>query len=276
MRKEGIWGRWNGHLAAGACLLLPVALVAAFGPLLAPYSPTAFHMTARLAPPGPGFVLGTDNFGRDVLSRVLTGSRSALAMGLIATALGAALGTAVGVVAGYLGGVADELIMRIVDAVLAIPGLLLALLILTVLGPSLRNAIVAVGLAFAAGLSRVARSATLAARTQDYVRAAEARGERTPYIVLGEILPNIMAPVVVEATIRIGFAVMTGATLSFLGLGVQPPSSDWGLMIAESIPYVSQAPWLVVAPGVAIGITTIGFNVFGDGLRDYLNPQVRS
>lgn len=270
------WGRWNGHLAAGACLLAPVALVAMLGPLLAPYSPTGFHMAMRLAPPGPAFVLGTDNFGRDVLSRVLTGSRSALAMGLVATALGAVLGTCVGVTAGYLGGTADDVIMRLVDAVLAIPGLLLALLILTVLGPSLRNAIVAVGIAFAAGLSRVARSAALSARTQDYVRAAEARGERAPYILFGEILPNVVAPILVEATIRIGFAVMTGATLSFLGLGVQPPSSDWGLMIADAIPYVSQAPWLVVAPAVAIGVTTVGFNVFGDGLRDFLNPQVGS
>lgn len=265
--------RWNAHIVAGGCLLLPVAVVAAVGPLLAPYPPTAFHMTARLAPPGPGFVLGTDNFGRDVLSRVLTGSRSALEMGLLATALGVALGTCVGVTVGYLGGIVDEVVMRVVDAVLTIPGLLLALLILTVLGASLRNAILAVGIAFAAGLSRVARGVTLAARRQDYVRAPEARGETTSYILAGEILPNVIAPVVVEGTIRIGFAVMTGATLSFLGLGVQPPSSDWGLMIAEAIPYLFQAPWLVVAPAAAIGVTTIGFNVLGDGLRDLLNPQ---
>jgi peptide/nickel transport system permease protein len=220
-------------------------------------------------------MLGTDNFGRDVLSRVLTGSRSALEMGLLATALGVALGGVVGVTVGYLGGVVDEVVMRLVDAVLAIPGLLLALLILTVLGSSLKNAILAVGIAFAAGLSRVARSATLAARQEDYVRAAEARGEGMLYILAGEILPNVIASIVVEGTIRIGFAVMTGATLSFLGLGVQPPSSDWGLMIAEAIPYLFQAPWLVIAPAVAIGMTTVGFNVLGDGLRDLLNPQSR-
>jgi peptide/nickel transport system permease protein len=263
------------HAFAGALILLPVAFVAAFGPLLAPYVPTAFHMRAQFSPPGGAFLLGTDNFGRDVLSRVLTGSRSALAIGLLSTALATALGTAVGITTGYLGGAVDDLLMRLMDAMMAIPALLMALLILTAIGPSFANAILAVGVAFAPGMSRVTRSVTLSVRTEDYVRAAEARGERTPYILASEILPNVAAPVIVEATIRIGFAIMTGASLSFLGLGAQPPSSDWGLMISQARPYLFRAPWMIVAPGVAIGITTVGFNLLGDGLRDLLNPRIR-
>jgi peptide/nickel transport system permease protein len=263
------------HALAGALILLPVAFVAAFGPLLAPYVPTAFHMSAQFAPPGGGFLLGTDNFGRDVLSRVLTGSRSALAIGLLSTALATILGTGVGITAGYLGGGVDDLLMRLMDAMMAIPALLMALLILTATGPSFTNAIMAVGIAFAPGMSRVTRSVTLSVRTEEYVRAAEARGERTPYILTSEILPNVAAPIIVEATIRIGFAIMTGASLSFLGLGAQPPSSDWGLMISQARPYLFRAPWMIVAPGVAIGVTTVGFNLLGDGLRDLLNPRIR-
>ncbi len=263
------------HALAGALILVPVAFVAVFGPLLAPYAPTAFHMSAQFSPPGGGFLLGTDNFGRDVLSRVLTGSRSALAIGLLSTALATSLGTAVGITAGYLGGAVDDLLMRLMDAMMAIPALLMALLILTAIGPSFTNAILAVGIAFAPGMSRVTRSVTLSVRTEEYVRAAEARGERTPYILTSEILPNVAAPIIVEATIRIGFAIMTGASLSFLGLGAQPPSSDWGLMISQARPYLFRAPWMIVAPGVAIGVTTVGFNLLGDGLRDLLNPRIR-
>jgi len=246
----------------------------AVGPVLAPHNPETFHPQYRLQGPIPGFWLGTDQFGRDLLSRILAGARPTVLFGVTATLMGTVLGTVVGVLSGYPAGWLDDLIMRVMDGMLAIPGLLFALLIITALGTGKLSALVAIGVAFTPGMARGARSATLAGRTQDYVKAAVARGERPTYLVLREILPNVVAAVVVEASIRIAFAIMLGASLSFLGVGAQPPSSDWGLMVSEGRAYMFSNPWVVVWPGLSIAVVSIAFNLFGDGLRDMLNPRV--
>ena len=184
-----------------------------------------------------------------------------------------AAGAVIGVLSGYLGGIVDEALMRLTDAIMAIPSLLFALMIIAVLGSSSINAVLAIGIAFAPGMARIARSVTLQVRSLDYVAAAKARGESLGWIVAAEILPNTIAPVIVEGTIRVAFAIMTLATLSFLGLGAQPPDPEWGLMIAEARDHLFRSPWPVAVPGAAIAIVAIGFNLLGDGLRDVLNPK---
>jgi peptide/nickel transport system permease protein len=258
---------------AGLLLVAVAVLAAAIGPLVAPYSPEQFHITARFRGPGPDFWLGTDQFGRDLLSRILLGARPTLLLAILATGLGTGLGAVIGTLSAFLGGRADEAIMRTVDAIMAIPGLLLALLIVTALGANAANALVAIGIAFAPGMARITRSVALTVRKQDYVNAAVARGESSRFIVLSEMLPNVIAPILVETTIRVAFAIMTLATLSFLGLGAQPPSSEWGLMVSEARSYLFRNPWMLVWPGIAIAIVAIGFNLLGDGLRDALNPR---
>jgi peptide/nickel transport system permease protein len=261
------------HGAAGSFLLLLVALACLLGPALAPHDPDALDFLGRFRPPGARNWLGADQLGRDVLSRLLIGARTTVPLALLATLLGTLSGAVLGTLSAYLGGRWDEAIMRTVDAVMAVPGLLLALLIASTLGKSGGNAMIAVAVAFVPGMTRVTRSVALAARRQDYVAAAIARGEGGAWIVLCEMLPNVAAPVVVETTIRVAFAVMLFATLGFLGLGAQPPASDWGLMVAEARRFLHQAPWMIIAPGAAIAMTAIGFNLLGDGLRDALNPR---
>jgi peptide/nickel transport system permease protein len=259
--------------ALGSAMILLVALAAVAGPALAPYEPERFHILARFSGPSAEHWLGADQFGRDILSRILAGARSTLGLAVAATLLGTCIGAIIGTIAAFLGGWTDEVIMRVIDAIMAIPGLLFILLIVTVLGASAVNALLAVGIAFAPGMARVTRSAALTVRRQDYVNAAVARGESGAFIVLREMLPNVIGPIVVEATIRVAFAVMSLATLSFLGLGAQPPSSEWGLMVAEARPYLFRNAWMMAAPGAAIALVATGFNLFGDGLRDVLNPR---
>lgn len=259
--------------AAGLAILCLLALICVFGTALAPFDPEKIDFLGRFRPPGEQFWLGGDQLGRDVLSRILIGARTTLPMALAATLLGTLSGATIGTVSAYLGGRADEVIMRTVDAVLAVPGLLLALLVVNTLGKGSFNAMIAIAIAFAPGMARVTRSVALAVRQQDYVAAAIARGESGRWIVFREMLPNVVAPVVVETTIRVAFAVMLFATLSFLGLGAQPPAPEWGLMISEARGFLHEAPWLIVGPGVAIALTAIGFNLLGDGLRDALNPR---
>jgi peptide/nickel transport system permease protein len=259
--------------AAGAAIVLLIVVACALGPALAPIDPERIDFLGRLKPPGAAHWLGGDQLGRDVLSRLLVGARSTVPLALAATLLGTAAGAVLGTLSAYLGGRWDEAIMRTVDAVMAVPGLLLALLLVSTLGKGSFNAMLAIGIAFAPGMARVTRSVALAARRQDYVAAAIARGERGSWIVLREMLPNVVAPVVIESTIRVAFAIMLLATLSFLGLGAQPPASDWGLMVSEARRFLHQAPWMLIAPAAALGLTAIGFNLLGDGLRDALNPR---
>jgi peptide/nickel transport system permease protein len=259
--------------AVGAAILLVVTLVCVAGPYVAPYDPEKLDFLGRFAAPGARHWLGGDQLGRDVLSRLLTGARTTVPAALAATLLGTLAGALVGTLSAYLGGRWDEAIMRTVDAVMALPGLLLALLVASTLSKGGLGAAAAIAVAFAPGMARVTRSVALTVRRQEYVAAAIARGESGARIVLREMLPNVAAPVVVEVTIRVAFAVMLFATLSFLGLGAQPPAPEWGLMVSEGRRFLHQAPWLVIAPGVAIALTAIGFNLLGDGLRDAMNPR---
>ncbi|MEM5529457.1 ABC transporter permease [Gammaproteobacteria bacterium AS21] len=259
--------------AVGIVLVTLLLLISIFGPLLAPQDPESFNFGARFSPPSAEFLFGTDWFGRDLFSRILVGARSTVLLAILATVIGTASGALIGIFSGFVGGWVDELIMRTIDAIMAIPGLLLALMILTVLGSSSLNAVIAIGIAFAPGMARISRSTTLAVRELDYVSAARARGESKLWIIFAEILPNMVAPVIVEATIRVAFAIMTLATLSFLGLGAQPPSPEWGLMIAEAREHMFRSPWPILAPGISIALVAIAFNLLGDGLRDVLNPH---
>jgi peptide/nickel transport system permease protein len=259
--------------AIGIAILVLLAATCVLGGALAPHDPEAMNVLARFRGPGSGFWLGSDEFGRDTLSRLLVGARATVPLAVAATLIGALTGAVIGTFSAYLGGSWDEAIMRTVDAIMAIPGLLLALLVANTLGKGSFNAMLAIAVAFAPGMARVTRSVALTVRRQDYVSAAIARGERVSWIVLGEMLPNVAAPVVIETTIRVAFAVMLFATLSFLGLGAQPPASEWGLMVSEARRFLHQAPWMIVAPGAAIALTAIGFNLLGDGLRDAMNPK---
>jgi peptide/nickel transport system permease protein len=255
-------------------LFLSLALVAVvFGPSLAPYDPQAFHPRARLQPPSAEFLLGTDQFGRDLLSRLLTGARPTVLFGVGATLAGVVAGALIGLVAGVAGGWVDAVIMRVLDGLIAVPDLLFALLIVTVLGNGMGNALLAVAIAFTPGLARITRGTVLSLRARDYVLAAVARGEGLGWIVLREVMPNAIGPVIVEATIRVAFAVMIGATLGFLGLGAQPPSTEWGLMIAGARPYMWRDVWTVLVPSVGIAMVALGFNLTGDALRDRLDPR---
>ncbi len=259
--------------AIGGALLMVLLVAVLFGPSIAPYDPETFHIASRLIGPSAEFLLGTDQFGRDILSRLLWGARITILFSLVATLVGAFVGGAVGIMSGFLGGRFDEVLMRVVDAVMAIPSLLFALLIITVLGPSAVNAVIAIGIAFSPGMARVARSVTLSVRTRDFVAAAVARGESPLWIMTREIAPNMLAPVIVEATIRVAFAIMLLATLSFLGLGAQPPAPEWGLMISESRGFMFRSFWTIFWPGLAIATVAITFNLLGDALRDVLNPK---
>jgi peptide/nickel transport system permease protein len=257
----------------GLVLVGLMLIVVIVGPWIAPYNPEVFSPLQRYKPPNLQFWLGTDQYGRDILSRLLYGARATVVMAIIASALGTLAGALIGTTSAYLGGRSDEAIMRTIDAVMSIPSLLMALLIITLLGKSSVNALLAIGIAFTPGMARVTRSVALAVRKQDYVSAAIARGESARYIVWREMLPNVVAPIVVEMTIRVAFAVMLFATLSFLGLGAQPPAPEWGLMVAESRRFMHLSPWMILWPSLAIASVAIGFNLLGDGLRDALNPR---
>lgn len=258
---------------AGTVLLTIVALAVLFGPVVAPYDPQVFHTTVRLQGPSADHWLGTDQFGRDLLSRLLFGARSTIAFGLGATAIGVIVGSLIGVTAGVAGGWTDSVIMRGLDGMLAIPDLLFTLLIVTLLGGGTGEAMLAVAVAFTPGMARISRSSVLSIRTREYVLAAVARGESQRYIILFEVFPNAIGPIIVEATIRVSFAIMIGATLGFLGMGAQPPSTEWGLMVAEARQFMYRSPWVVAVPGLAIAAAAMGFNLFGDALRDSFDPR---
>ncbi|MCO7263424.1 ABC transporter permease [Dickeya zeae] len=259
--------------ATGLGILLLALITVCAGVHLAPADPEAISILARYKAPSAMHWFGTDQLGRDILSRVLVGARTTILYSLLATSLAMVAGSVIGTASAYLGGRMDEGIMRTMDAVMSIPSLLFALLIVSTLGQSSLNAVLAITIAFIPGMVRIARSVALAARQQDYVYAAIARGESSGYIILREMLPNIVAPIIVESTIRVSFAIMLFATLSFLGLGAQPPQPEWGLMVSEARAYFFNAPWMMLIPGLAIAIVAIGFNLLGDGLRDVLNPR---
>jgi peptide/nickel transport system permease protein len=263
--------RVNAYLLAGA-LLTSLALAVSFiGIFYSPYAPAQVDLLHRLAPPSLVHLLGTDRFGRDVLSRVLAGGWRSMTLGFGATALGLAIGLPIALATGYFRGRVDQVVMRFVDALLSIPTLVFALLIIVGLGPGQLQAILALGVAASPKFVRIVRGAALDAASQDYVTAARARGEGALYIQYGEVLPNIWPPVIVEGSINVGFALMGGAALSYLGLGTQPPYADWGVMINEAQKYISVSFWPLLGPALAICLSIVGFNLFGEGLRDRLH-----
>jgi peptide/nickel transport system permease protein len=272
--------RWRRLLvtpsaAIGGALLLAYLLLALIGSSIAPHSPLEFNYSEILKPPSSANWLGTDQYGRDVFSRVLSGARSIIVIAFGATALGVLGGTLIGLTAGYYGGKTDEAIMRIADGLMSFPSLLLALLILTTLGPSVSNIIIGVAITFVPRVARIIRSVALDLRTQPFVLAAQARGESAPYIITRELLPNTISAILVESSIRVGYAILIGASLGFLGLGVQPPTPDWGLMIYEGRSMIQVAPWLVLGPAVAISILVIAANLFADGMTRVLDSLER-
>jgi len=262
--------RANPSLAIGTVILGCVLALAVLAPLVAPYGVAEQSILDRLQGPGGKHLLGTDQYGRDLLSRTLFGGRTALLLGLGAVALGLLLGGPIGLASGYAGGRTDEVVMRVVDAFLSFPALLMALMIITALGASTAHALLAIGVANAPGIARIVRSQTLAVKHEEFVLAARAQGDSHAYIMFGEILPNLLPTIVIEASIRVGFAILAGASLSFLGLGVQPPAADWGLMIREARQQIFVSPWPLLCPGAALALTIVGFNLFGDGVRDRL------
>jgi peptide/nickel transport system permease protein len=242
-------------------------------PLIAPYNPNAINPIDTLQPPSPWYLMGTDAFGRDNLSRVIWGSRTSVQIGFVAVSISVIGGVILGLISGYHRGWINLLVMRLTDVMLAFPGILLALVIIAVLGRNLTSAMIAVGISAMPGYIRVVRSSVLSVREHDYVTAAHVIGCGSNRILLRHILPNVIAPVIVLATLGIPNAIIAGASLSFLGLGVQPPTSDWGEMLSSGRNQFALAPWLSIFPGLAIVITVLTINLFGDGLRDALDPR---
>jgi len=263
-----------GNLVVGGAIVTAFIVLAAMGPWITPFPFDQFDMRARFAPPGGVHWFGTDEFGRDVLSRVLAGAPYSLAMGFGATAISLAVGVPLGLFAAYYRGALGELIMRTVDLMISVPPILLGLLILAVTEPSLWKTILAVGVVYIPIMTRITRSVAIGLLVEDFVVAARARGEGAAYILFSEVLPNAWPPIIVETSLRVTFAILLGSALSFLGLGAQPPMSEWGLMIAGSRPFIEEAPWIGLAPGVALCVLLVSINLLGEGLRELLDPRL--
>ena len=259
---------------AGLLIVLFFLFMALFGPLVSPYGFAEQNVALRLQPPSWPHPFGTDLFGRDVLSRVLVGSRDIFLLSGTSTLAAVLLGLSVGLFAGYRGGLLDEVVMRLMDVLLAIPALLLAMLMLAMVGPSQLNVVVVVTLLYIPMVSRVVRSVVLDLKTKEFVEAARVRGESSLYIMFREILPNALSPLVVEAAARFSYSIFLIASLGFLGLGVQPPSPNWGLMVAEARDSFSLAPWMLAFPSAAIALLIVGVSLLGDGLRRLLRPGI--
>ena len=266
--------RRNPLAAVGAAMLATILLAILAGPLLSS-SPIAIDMARKLAPPGLAQPLGADFFGRDVLARVLHGGRATLAIGIGVVALAFLAGTAFGIVAGFLGGWADLVMMRVVDAVLSFPSLVLAIALAAALGPSLQNAMLAVAIALAPQFARLARAQALSISVLPYVEGAIAAGSTTRGILWRHILPNGIGPLLVQASLAVGSAILQTASLGFLSLGAQPPSPEWGADVSGNLQYLRETPWAALAPGVAILLTVLSFNLIGDALGDWFNPRRR-
>ena len=261
-------------LVVGGALVLALVAISALAQWIAPYPYDQLHIRDRFLPPNLTYLAGTDEYGRDVFSRLLIGSQLSLALGGTATLISMGIGVPLGMLAGYRRGATDELIMRTLDVMLAFPPIMLVLLILAVTPPSLLKTAIAIGVLAVAPIARVTRSVTLDLMSGEFMEAARARGERLRYMLMRELLPNIWPVLIVEASLRVVFAVLLGAVLSFLGFGVQPPAADWGLMISNGRAFVDTAPWISLAPGIAMSVTVIAISLVGDGLREVLDPRI--
>ncbi len=276
-RTTGLWRRAlrNPRIVIGATVLLIFFLMAIFAPFVATGDPTRQHPQQRLAPPSAVYPLGTDEFGRDLLSRLIYGSRVSLQVAFGSIALAVIAGVSIGLVGGYFGGAWETATMRLMDVLLAFPPILLAIAVVAFLGPGVRNLVIVIGILYTPRFARLVHASTLSERTREYIEAARAMGARAPRILVRGILPNILAPIIVQVSLSLGFAVLVESGLSFLGIGVRPPNPSWGLMIATGRGYMSQAIWPILWPSLAISFVILACNILGDGLRDTLDPHLR-
>ena len=253
------------------CILLFIAI---FAPLIAPYDPLDDNLMNRYEAPSKDHWMGTDEMGRDILSRIIYGSRISLKVGLLSISVALVFGTLLGILAGFYGGMVDMLIMRVMDIMLAFPSILLAITIVTILGPQLKNAILAIGIINIPRFARVIRSSVISIRESEYIDAARSLGANDIRIIVFHLLPNSLAPLIVQSTLGIAEAILEAAALSFLGLGAQPPQPEWGAMLSDARSALQRAPWVATFPGLAIIFGVFGFNLLGDGLRDALDPKI--
>ncbi len=280
-RQAGLWGdalrrlRRDRAAVVGVVIVVVLVVAAVLAPVLVPDSPTDQSFIDKFKPPGGDHWLGTDEFGRDTFSRVVYGSRVALWVGLAPVALAMVIGVTAGLAAGYYGGPIDQVVMRLVDIMLAFPWLLLAIGIMAILGPGINNVIIAVGIIYVPAFARIVRSSVLSIKEKEYVEAARASGQTDVRIITRHVLANAWAPIIVLATLSIGQAIIYAAGLSFIGLGTQPPNADWGVMLKSGHEFLRDSPWMGIFPGLAILVTVLAFNLVGDGLRDALDPRIR-
>jgi peptide/nickel transport system permease protein len=270
---------WLGRLlrkpsaVVGGTMVAGLLVVAALAPIVAPHSPTATFPEATLQPPSLRFPFGTDDLGRDVFSRVVYGTRISVQVGVIAVSIALVVGTAIGLLVGYFGGFVDNAVMRLMDVMLAFPEILLAIAIVAILGPSLNNTMVAIGLAVIPVYARTVRSSVLSVIGNDYIEAAHATGVGNLHIIVRHVLPNVLSPIIVLSTVNIGTAILIAAGLSFVGLGAQPPTPEWGSMLSTARAYLAIAPWMSVFPGLAIALVVLAVNLLGDAIRDVADPR---
>jgi peptide/nickel transport system permease protein len=272
-----VWRRFRRApgAVAGAAVVAAIVLLAVFAPLLAAGDPLAQHVAQGAQAPSAAHWFGTDKLGRDVFARILFGARISIRIGFVAVGLAITAGTMIGLVAGYAGKRVDTALMGAMDVMLAFPSIILAIAITTILGPSINNLMLAVGIVYVPQYARLARSSVLAVKEHEYVEAARAIGAGTPAILARHVLPNILAPLLVQATLGIATAELEAAGLSYLGLGARPPAPEWGAMLNDARDYWLSAPWALIFPGVSITVLVLGFNLLGDGLRDALDPRQR-
>ena len=277
-RRVSFWRRLQrGRLVTPAIVILGVLVAAAaLAPVIAPFDPIVLDLDSILAPPGTPYLLGTDELGRDILSRLIWSARPALLVSVFAVTLSTAIGLPIGLTAGYLGGKTDGLLMRAMDSLQAFPALVLALAITAVMGPSLTTVTVAIGVVFSPTYARLVRGQVLAVREFEFITAARATGVRGLRIAVRHILPQVISPVIVQWALGLSFAILTEASLSFLGLGQAPPEPSWGSMLRTGSGFLTHAPWMSVVPGLAILITVLGFNFLGDAVRDALDPRMQN
>ena len=265
----------HGMFLTGLTIVLIMSILALLAPWIAPYDPASLNLDQILMPPSPDHLLGTDELGRDVFSRLLYGARVSLWVGFVAVGISTAIGIVLGLASGYFGGWTDELIMRGVDVMLCFPSFFLILAVIAFLEPSLTNIMMVIGLTSWMGVARLVRAETLSLRERDYIAASRLAGASTSRLLFVHILPNALAPVLVSATLGVAGAILVESSLSFLGLGVQPPDASWGNMLMDGKNTLEIAPWLSLYPGLAILITVLGYNLLGESLRDMLDPRLR-
>jgi peptide/nickel transport system permease protein len=265
----------NKLAIVGMIVMGTFLLTAIFAPLIAPYDPIGQELVMRRRPPSQEHLLGRDDLGRDILSRIIFGARTSLQVGVMSVGFAIVIGAVIGAVSGYLGGWVDNIVMRLMDIMLAFPALLLAIAIVTILGPGLLNMLYAIGIVSIPAYARIVRASVLSVKEQDYILAARAIGAPPSRILFRNIFPNTLTPLIVQGTLGIGTAILDAAGLSFLGLGAQPPQPEWGAMLGQGRFAVFTAPHIVLFPGLAIMLTVLGFNLLGDGLRDSLDPKLR-